>query len=91
MAQYTLNTTAAQETVITRARTESNAGGTDYANNGQYLLAVLTARLLDVWHDQKQADRAAFDAALGTATQEQKDAIAAVLGLAPGTLRPDKA
>jgi hypothetical protein len=91
MAAYTLNTTAAQEVVITRARTEANAVGAGYANNGAYLLAVLTAKMLDVWHDQKQADRGTYDSALAAATQVQKDQIAAILGLPAGTLALVKA
>lgn len=93
MAQYTLNTTTAQEAIITRARIEANAieGGTQYANNGQFLLAMLTARMVEIYDAQKRADKNRYEDALAIATQEQKDQIAAVLGLAPGTLRPDKA
>lgn len=86
MASYTLNTTVAEETIVSRARTEANAAGAGYANNGAYLLAILKAKMLDVWHDQKQADILAFQAKWPDATREQKDQIAVILGLPAGSI-----
>jgi hypothetical protein len=125
MASYTLNTTVAQETIVTRAREASNNAATDaisaprgstqaqcdaliaaaaaedpprvigpvtvYANNGPYLLAVLTGEMKRILEIQRREDKATYEAALAVATQTQKDEIAAILGLAPGTLKTDKA
>jgi hypothetical protein len=93
MATYTLNTTAAQETIITRARTEANnvQGAEQFATNGAYLLDVLTDKLTEIWQAQKVRDKAGYEDALAIATQAQKDQIAAILGLPSGTLAPVKA
>jgi len=120
MASYTLNTTEAQEAIVTRARTASNNAATDsigaprgstqaqcdaiiaaaaaetpprilgpvkvYAGNGPYLLAVLTAEMIRIRSIHVREDKAIYEEALASATQEQKDAVAAALGLPAGTL-----
>lgn len=120
MASYTLNTTVAQETIITRAREASNNAATDsigaprgstqagcnaliaaaaaetppriigpvtvYANNGPYLLAVLTAEMIRIRAVHVREDKATYESALAAANQAQKDAVAAALGLPAGTL-----
>lgn len=124
MASYTLNTTAAQETIVTRAREASNNAATDsigaprgstqaacdaiiaaaaaetppriigpvtvYAGNGPYLLAVLAGEMTRIRATQVREDKTTYESALAVASQAQKDQIAAVLGLAPGTLAPVK-
>ena len=108
-ASYTLNTTAAQETVVTRARTEDNARAcasvglptgctqaqadaqspgrvTIYANNGAWLLDILKAAVTEKLSSQQTADLATWEKTRATATQAQKDAACAALGLAAGCL-----
>lgn len=88
MASYSLTTTAAQEAVITRARTEANAvqGATQYAANGPFLLDIVKDKIAEILGKQKDRDRASYEDKLAIATQAQKDAVAAALGLPAGTL-----
>jgi hypothetical protein len=120
MASYTFTTSTAQETIITRARTESNNAATDaigaprgstqaqvdafiaaaaaevppriipattvFGDNKAYITSVLVEEFKRIKALQSRADKITYETALATATQAQKDQVAAVFGLPAGTL-----
>ena len=59
---------------------------TIYANNGPYLLAVLTAEMKRIREVQKREDVVTYEKALAAASPAQKSAIETTLGLPAGTI-----
>lgn len=57
-----------------------------YGTNQQWVRDVIRDEVRRTKRVHKAADKAAYEATLAAATQEQKDQIAGILGLAPGTL-----
>lgn len=81
MAIYTFNTTAGQETAITRARRIANQKGQNYPDNPTYIQALVTSAVTSEIASQRGQEVSDIHNAWATATDGQKDSVRTDLGL----------